>query len=490
MNKRFLIKYLYKGKQFSVAFSEGTDNKHFLIGKKITVGSDPELLWQIFNPAFPKKHDLLINDNGNYYFNLLKSFSLQVKKGDKDLSLEELKSLGLLKNNKLYLKEDFEGSVILDDNTTITFKSIPKTPPLTSEQKKLIALLHRWPKISSQQKITRITVISVILFIIIFASIVGWTYTPPRAKNIFDRTEANIISMQVEAPVQFTEAETEFYDEPDITEEGDAEAQAQAQKEAEENRANAEAIQQRIAQRRQSARTSGTERYQNAGQGGGDGQTGTGAALAVKSRIQGLRGTSRENSSFMDVEVDTGSDFGKVADNLRRQQDDQLNTAAVSSRGVSADKVRGRRTASIGSGGDADLGTLASNLGDGYEAVETVGSTDIEGTDLERGQIEIRQREVKNLTDREKETQIKEWFASSLLTRINQEFDSYKLRKTIRGQLNFRLIFKSDRIVRAIIRGRGSINDKEFIAKLQKIIEGRTYPNIGDYTIDISQSFE
>jgi hypothetical protein len=489
MNKRFLIKYLYKGKQFSVAFSEGTTNKHFLIGKKLTIGSDPSLLWQIYNPSFPKKHDLIINENGKYYFNLLKSFSISVKKGDKDLSLDEIKSLGLLKDNRLYLNEDYEGEVVIDENTTISFRAIPKPAPLTAEQKKLVSLLNRWPAISTQQKVTRFTVISVILAIIIFASIVGWTYTPSRAKTIFDRTEENImVSMQVESPIEISQETTEFYEEPEIIEEGDGEAEAKAQEEAEQRAADAQRIQDRIAQRRRSAQANSQERYQNVGEGGGD-QAGTGTALAVRSRVRGLRGTSRASSSF-DIDVDTDSDYGGIAEALGRQADSQINTAVVSARGVRASDVRGRRTARIGSGETADIGTLNSNLGDGFEKVETIESTEIDDTELEKRQIERTKRERRDLTDNEKETQIREWFTSAILPRINQEFNSYKLRKTIRGKLDFRLIFKDDKIIKAIIRGQGSINDKTFIANLQKIIEGRALVDIGTYTINISQRFE
>lgn len=491
MSKRFIIKYLYKGKVFSVAFSEGSTNKHFLIGNKLTIGSDPYLLWQIFNPTFPKKHDLIINENGNYYVSLLKTFSIEVNKGNQKLGIDELKSLGLLKDNRLYMKEDYEGSIFIDENTTIKFQSIPIAAPLSSEQKKTIALLSRWPQVSAQQNVTRYSIISVILFIIIFASIIGWTYTPPREQNIFDRTEANtIVSMQVQAPVDVAPTETEYYDETEVDEEGDIESDKVAQQEA-QARATAQNVNARMAERSQARRSSTPERYnRGAGGGGGNGQTGTGTALAVTNRVRGLKGTSRANSSFSGIDVDTGSEYGEIAASLNRQQNDQLNTAAVSARGVSADRVRGRRTTGIGSAGDTDLGSLASDLGDGYGDVQTVASTDIDDTNLGRQGIEGRVRVKKDLTDSEKELQINEWFKNVLLVQINQEYDRYKLRKTIRGRLIFTLIFKQDKIVRANIKGTGSINDKEFITKLRSIIENRTYQNIGNYTINITQSFD
>lgn len=487
MNKRFLVKYLYKGKTFSVAFSEGSGNKYFSIGKALTIGSDPKLLWQIFNPKFPRKHDLITNDNGTYYVNLLKSFSIEVKKGDKKLDLDELKSLGLLKNNRLYLKDGYEGKIHIDENTTIAFLSVPQVAPLNSDQKKTIALFSKWPEVSAQQKVTRVSIISVILFIIIFASIVGWSYTPPRKKNIFDRTEANIISMQLEVPLESKEPQMTFYEDPvDDTGEGEAEAKAKAEQQ-EQERANEKAVSDRIAQRRGNVKASTEDRFKRPA--GGDGAAGTGTALAVTNRVRGLRGTSRQ-SSFSDIDVDTGSEYGDIAASLGRQQDDQLNTAAVSVKGVSSDEVRGRKTAGIGSGGNADLGTIATNLGNGLDEVETLESTDVGGTDLDKKELERKRREVRNLTNQQKEVQISEWFQSVLLRQINQEYDRYKLRKTIRGVLNFTLIFKEDKIVRANIRGKGSINDKEFIAKLQRIIEGRSYNNIGDYTITITQSFD
>ncbi len=490
MNKRFLVKYIYKGKVFSVAFSEGAPNKHFQIGKKLTVGSDPSLLWQVYNPSFPKKHDLIINDNGKYYFNLLKSFSIRVKKGDKELSADELKSLGILKNERLYLSEEYQGEVILDENTTIAFFAIPKPAALTQEEKKLIALLNKWPAISTQQKVTRFTIVSVILFIIIFASIVGWTYTPPREKNIFDRVEENtMVSMQVSASVELPEEEVTFFEEEEVvTEEGEGEAEAKAQQEAQERAAQKQEIENRIAARRQANRSSSTDRYKNVANNAGSGQQGgTGTALAVRSRVRGLRGGSRAASSF-DVEVDTESNYGAIAATLNRGK--EIGSTAVAEGGVTSREIRGRKTARISSDGTTDLGKLASNLGDGNAPVETIGSKDIEGTDLKEGKIDVVEREVINLTDSQKETQVREWFSNALLPRITQEFDRYKLRKTIRGKLVFKLIFKNDKIVKAIIRGQGSINDKDFINRLAKLIEGKTYRNIGNYQIEISQRFE
>jgi len=497
MDKRFLIKYLYKGKQVTVAWSEAHAkiNKFFLIGNKLTIGSDPSLLWQIFNPTFPKRHDLIIKENQNYYFNLLKSFSIKVNKDGKELSLEELKSLGLLKDNRLYMKDDYSGSIIIDDNTTITFDPKPKPAPLTDEQKKFIALLNRWPKITTQQRITKYVIILVILLIMILASVVGWTYTPPAKENIFSLAEKELtVAIPIKATTVATE-EPEFYDDVEYSDEGELEdADVSEQKEAQDKVQDEAAIRQRAARRaaQRTATTSSAQRYsRTSGSIGGQGGSGlgTGGALGVKSRVRGLRGTSRENSSFTNIEVDTGSEYGEISKSLGRQKDDQLNTAAVSARGVKADQVRGRKTASIGSDGSADLGTLASNIGDGY-AVKTIEGEDVDGTSLETGQVEVRKRVIKNLTDPEKKNQIEEWFMTSILPRINIEFDSYKLRKSIRGELAITLIFKGDKIVRANIRGKGSINDREFISKIQRLIEGRTYPNIGDFTITITQNFE
>lgn len=89
-----------------------------------------------------------------------------------------------------------------------------------------------------------------------------------------------------------------------------------------------------------------------------------------------------------------------------------------------------------------------------------------------------------------KEVIVREWFANALLPRINQEYDRYKLRKNIRGKLVFWLYFKDDTLIKAKIRGRGSVADKTFIANLQKIIEQRQIPGIGNYQITLEQNFE
>ncbi len=85
-----------------------------------------------------------------------------------------------------------------------------------------------------------------------------------------------------------------------------------------------------------------------------------------------------------------------------------------------------------------------------------------------------------------KDILIREWFMVVFLPRINQEFDRYKLRKTIRGELDIKLIFKNDEIVIASIKGKGSINDKDFIDRIQPIFNNKSYPDIGDYQFEIN----
>ncbi len=94
------------------------------------------------------------------------------------------------------------------------------------------------------------------------------------------------------------------------------------------------------------------------------------------------------------------------------------------------------------------------------------------------------------ITPTEKELIIREWFANALLPRINQEFASYKLHKTISGKLYFHLYFKDDKIIKAVIRGLGSINDKTFIKQVQKIIEHKQIARIGTYQIKLEHTFE
>ncbi|MBI9032780.1 hypothetical protein JEZ13_12380 [bacterium] len=490
--KRFLVKYIYKGKQVTVAWSEGNENtsKFFLLGNKLTIGSDPTLLWQIFNPAFPKKHDLIIKENQDYYINLLKSFSIQVNKDGKELGLDELKSLGLLKDNRLYLKDDFNGSIIIDDKTTITFNSFPKPAPLNPEQLKLVALLTRYPKATGMNKFTKYSVVLVILFLIGFASIIGWTYTPPPKENIFSMTERE---MTVAIPVRRvdTSSQVATYEEVATDTEADVEeaptdqeAQAVADRQALTQRAA-----QRAAQRRETTTTA--QRYTGGQVASVGGQAGTGEALGVKSRLKGLQGSSRASSSFSNLDVDTSSEYGDIARSLARQKDDQLGTAVVSARGVSADQIRGRKTASIGSEGGANLGEIASNIGDGY-AVQTIEGEDVDGTGLETGKIQARKREVVKLSDTQKDNQLTEWFTNAILPRINQEYDKYKLRKSIRGELIITLIFQDGKIIRANIRGLGSINDREFISTIKNLLEKRSTPpaNIGTYQFTVKPKFE
>ena len=466
MQKSLFIKYLFKGKVFLVTFSHGQRDKHFLIGKKLVVGSDPTLFWQIFNDKFPKRYDLIVKEDDKYYLNLLNTFTIEVTKNKQALELNDLKNQGILKDNRLCLSEDIEGKVIVDENTEFSFSHINLKGDLTDEEKKLVALLHQWPKATGQEKFTRYSMIFLILFILILASIVGWTYTPPKKASVFDRAEKEISMMtELSLKVQTEETLFDYNDEDDYAEVADDTDSDVTQDDA-NRQASVNARQQaRIKGRKSSSTASKGNLYQGVAGGSGSGgsidasQVGTGSNLAVRARVSGLTGTGGRDSGFTNIEVDTGSGYAEIAERARRQKGDQLNAAAISSSGVIASRLGGRKTTSLSASGDVDLGTIASTLGDGNQSVAELKAKNIKIEGIESGEVEKIEAPKINLTNAQKDSHLEEWFTSRLSLQIQQKFNAFKLRKPIKGELTFAFVFRNDIVVSIKVTGRGSIGD-------------------------------
>lgn len=497
MKKSLLVKYLYKGKVFSVVFSGGQRNKHFLIGKKLIIGSDPKIFWQIFNDSFPKTHDLIVKEDDKHYFNLLSSFNLEVKKNNQVLELNDLKNLGILKNNKLFLSDDMEGKITVDQNTEFSFQYITIKETLSDEEKKLVALFHQWPKATGQEKFTKYSISILVLFILVLATIIGWNYVPPKKSTVFDRAEREI-TILTELELKVAPSDESFDDtSADEAEEVIEESDGDAKKRVDANQKNQINTRQqaRMKDRQSKASAGKAGRYQGIAGGGGGGSssaTGTGSGLAVKSRISGLKGGSRQqDSGFRGLEVDTGSGYQEMADRLRRQKDDQLNSAAISSRGVRASELGGRKTTGLSASGDVDLEALTNTLGDGTVSIRELGVTAVAGDDIAMGSVEVIDNAPKiNLSDAQKEGHLKEWFVSRLNLQITEKFNTFKLRKPMKGELMFRFVFRDDKIVSIKITGQGSIGDKEFTKALEDMIKNKRCPNIGDYSGNVKQYYE
>lgn len=496
MNKSLLIKYRYKGKVFLVTFSGGERNKNFLIGKKLVVGSDPDLFWQIFNKQFPKSHDLVVKEDDKYYFNLLNSFSISVSKNKQELQLEDLKMQGILKGNRLYLNEQLEGKVIVDQDTEFTFQYVSIKEDLSQEEKKLAALFHQWPKATKMQKITNYTISLIVLFIVILASVLGWKYTPPKRSTIFDRAEREItmlteISLKTHSSVDLFQ---DFYDES-ADEPVEDTSQEQTEFDAARQAEQSARLSARLKQRQSSASASKADRYQDiagSGEGLDPSQVGTGSALAVRARVSGLQATGSREAYFTDVEIDTGSGYGEMAERLNRQKDDQLNVAAISSRGVRASELGGRRTTDLSArGSTAELEALETRLGDGTTSIEELGATALVGKAIDKGSVATTAGKNRvDLTDSQKEAHLREWFLSRLNLQITEQYNTFKLRKPMKGELTFRFVFVKDIVVSIRVIGRGSIGDSEFTKSLEDLIKGRRCPNIGDYRGNITQYYE
>ncbi|MBW6515982.1 MAG: hypothetical protein K0B81_05105 [Candidatus Cloacimonetes bacterium] len=206
------LRFYYKGKNLDTA-KEIRDIKD-----KFVIGSDKYIQWQILDKTFPKKHLLIKKAKDGFKLFLLKGMQLTVKKGNQILTEEALRSKNLLKRNELFLDKETTGYVTCARDWSIAYEYVKAHPKvLTEEDRRMIQTYHRRPPLTGQQKISRNSIILVILLTLIGAYLFEKFYTPP----VYVRTLSHRVEIEPIIPEETLVFEERIMPEDIPVEEGE-----------------------------------------------------------------------------------------------------------------------------------------------------------------------------------------------------------------------------------------------------------------------------
>ncbi len=239
MSKKLLnLQLVYKGKTLDNVL-QGRD-----FTSKFYIGKDKNLLWQLLDINFPDKYKFVEKKGSTYKINLSNNMDVKVHKDGRILDKNELKSQKLISNNRLILKEDSEGEIVLANNWKVNyfFKEPYKFVP-TKEQLAIYKEYAKKPELSDEDKFTRIFIILGLLFTTIGLVINHLTYEPPKVETFTEKyqviqenlaTQVQIDETEVaEKPAEEVGAETDFTATKSEEEVEEVVAQAQQQTQAE-----------------------------------------------------------------------------------------------------------------------------------------------------------------------------------------------------------------------------------------------------------------
>jgi len=120
------------------------------------VGSNKYLLWQILDPAFPDKHQLITQKGNDFVMKLVPGAKLECSKDGKPVDQAYLQSNGLLKGNELQLQNDMTGTLVLNPDWQINYRFIePYVHILTEEERQIVAQYSRRAESTAEEKFGR-----------------------------------------------------------------------------------------------------------------------------------------------------------------------------------------------------------------------------------------------------------------------------------------------------------------------------------------------
>src|SRR5690554_2647073 len=115
MAKILSLRLNYKGKFLDYA-KEGKEIK-----KNFIIGQNKYLQWQILEPSFPDKHQLIKQKGGEFVMQLVPGSELSCEKDGNPLDLSYLKQHNLLSGNELVLKKDIKGTMTISQDWSVDF---------------------------------------------------------------------------------------------------------------------------------------------------------------------------------------------------------------------------------------------------------------------------------------------------------------------------------------------------------------------------------
>ncbi|MCD4651114.1 MAG: hypothetical protein K8S56_04920 [Candidatus Cloacimonetes bacterium] len=182
--KNLTLRLFYKNDEVHYAKSEKDFNNKF------TIGSSPQQFWQILSRAFPSDFTLITRENGKYVMHLRKGMDIDVKKGDLNIPMQELKSSRMLKGSKLYLDERTQGTLRIDDTWKIEYAyTTPHKRVLSPADRALVSKLsHKMPA-SPEERFTMAFLLLAFFVTIVGIVIFQATYEPEARTNIVEQVQ-------------------------------------------------------------------------------------------------------------------------------------------------------------------------------------------------------------------------------------------------------------------------------------------------------------
>jgi hypothetical protein len=197
-DKVLSLDLVYKGKFLTYARS----NKDF-DGQRFFIGSDRSIFWQILDTAFPKRHLFVTKEGSNFVFHLTKGMSIAFKKGEQSLSVEELRSKNMLKNDRLVVDESSSGSIMFlnDWRIDFTFRK-PFIPVMTAEDIANKKQFGRYAALDPMSKGIVTAIIVAVLLTCVVVAVVDYRYAylgalNPNEYNLVRSVTADIPTTQL-----------------------------------------------------------------------------------------------------------------------------------------------------------------------------------------------------------------------------------------------------------------------------------------------------
>ncbi|MBM4404485.1 MAG: hypothetical protein FJ042_08945 [Candidatus Cloacimonetes bacterium] len=167
------LRLFYKGKPLDIA-KPGRGFK-----KKLHIGSNKHLFWQVLDPSFPDNHLFVFEQSGQYYMQLMENFKIECFRDEKPIDMATLKSANLLSGNKLKLTHDLTGTIVLAPDWIVRFEYVePWIKLLSPEEKQIISQYSRRADLTSVERFNRNMVLAVGFLTIAFLAVYDLALKP------------------------------------------------------------------------------------------------------------------------------------------------------------------------------------------------------------------------------------------------------------------------------------------------------------------------
>lgn len=167
------LKLSYKGKLLDIA-KYGRD-----FTKKLVIGSNKYLFWQILDPKFPEKHLFLTSSGDTFFLNLVPGSTVSCEKDGKPVDQGFLTSNNILRGTQLQLRSDMTGTIVLGPDWEVRYEfTEPFARILTDEERQIVAQYSRRAELTSVERFNRGLVLLITFLTILFLFIYDLVLKP------------------------------------------------------------------------------------------------------------------------------------------------------------------------------------------------------------------------------------------------------------------------------------------------------------------------